>query len=114
MFYPQFAPTAGHIPDDISIPEWMFANRAKHGLEIAFIDSSTGEKRTWKDVEIKTRQLSRGLAKMFNVKVGEQPVFGLFTPNVCGKHRQYRIRSNEDRLWKCRQPSGPLTCSAAS
>ena len=82
MFYPQYAQTVGHIPDDISIPEFIFQSRPKDSLEIAFVDSSTGEKRTWKDVQSKTRQLARGLAKLFKVSVGDTNVFGLFAPNV--------------------------------
>lgn len=82
MFYPQFTKTAGHIPDDISIPEWLFANRAKNGREIAFIDSVTGEKRPWKEVISTTRQLARGLSKLLKVDVGDTAVFGLFSPNV--------------------------------
>ena len=82
MFYPQFAKTAGEIPDDISIPEWIFQNRAKDGRNPAFIDSLTGEERSWDLVQSRTRQLARGLAKLLNVTVGATNVFGLFAPNV--------------------------------
>lgn len=82
MFYPQFEKTVGHIPDDISIPEWIFANRLKNGNDIAFIDSVTDQKRTWAEAISVTRQLARGLAKVFNITVGDENCFGLFTPNV--------------------------------
>lgn len=81
-FYPPFAKTAGVIPDDISVPEWMFANRQSGSAGTAFIDSSTGQRRTWKEVEQLTRQLARGLSKYFGVQVGDTNVFGLFAPNV--------------------------------
>lgn len=82
MFYPQFTKTVGTIPDDITITDWIFENRAKNGLETAFIDSLTGEHRSWKVVESTTRQLARGLTKLLGVKVGDDAVFGLFAPNV--------------------------------
>lgn len=82
MFYPQFRQTVGDIPDDVSIPEWIFANRLKNGNEIAFIDSVTGQKRSWNEAVSVTRQLARGLAKVFNITVGDDKCFGLFTPNV--------------------------------
>lgn len=91
MFYPQFLQTVGHIPDDISIPEWLFQNRIQDGNEIAFIDSSTGEKRTWKETEAKTRLLARGLAKLLGVTVGATNVFGLFSPNVRHRRDAYAI-----------------------
>lgn len=82
MFYPQFLQTVGQIPDDVSIPEWLFQNRSSSGNEIAFIDSVTDEKRTWKETEATTRLLARGLVKLLDVTVGATNVFGLFSPNV--------------------------------
>lgn len=109
-FYPQFENTAGHIPDDVCIPEWIFANRPAGAAETAFIDSSTGQKRSWKQVEQLTRQLSRGLAKHFRVNVGDTNVFGLFAPNVRLSLWEARKReADASRLWKCRVPFGPHT-----
>lgn len=86
MFIPQFAKTAGHIPDDIGITEFIFSTRPKDANEFAFIDSLTGQKRTWPQVQQRTAQLARGITKTFGIKVGDTNVFGLFAPNVCHLH----------------------------
>ena len=82
MFIPQFSKTAGHIPDDVGITEFIFSTRPRNANEIAFIDSITGQTRTWPEVQQRTAQLARGMAKVFGVNVGDENVFGLFAPNV--------------------------------
>ena len=81
VFLPQFKKTCGSIPDDVSVAEWMFANRAQGGSPTAFVDTVTGEKRSWDECRRKTRVLARAMAKTFGKRVGDEQVYGFFTPN---------------------------------
>ncbi|ORY82081.1 phenylacetyl-CoA ligase [Protomyces lactucae-debilis] len=83
VFYPQIIKDCGPIPNDVIIPEWIFAARRQDGAKVAFIDSVTDEHRTWVDVQKRCRLLARGLAKQFNIDVtsSEATIFGIITPN---------------------------------
>ncbi|BFZ55852.1 hypothetical protein PYCC9005_002893 [Savitreella phatthalungensis] len=82
VFSAQIVKTAGPIPDDVSVAEWMFANRSSQGCETALIDTKTGEKRSWQDVILRSRELARALAHSFGKSVGDVQVYGFFAPNL--------------------------------
>lgn len=112
-FYPQFAKSAGRIPDDVCIPVWIFRNRPEDAAATAFVDSASGQQRTWKQVEDLRRQLARGLAKYFAVKVGDTNTFGLFSPNVRADFAcpfESTLLADHDRTSKCHVLSGLLIC----